>query len=173
MPKIPAPTKRSVDELKALQKQLRRYSRMPEWHDRIKEELRGPVREAETKVKAKILAIPSKTRDRGSRGGKRGSLRRKMVQAVRTNVDTTKDYTGGFVWLDAYSMPADEQNLPAYMERVKRYTRWRHTVFGDESKWVTQKAHPYFYRTLKQYETVTADVAEKVISAAERDIGRG
>lgn len=173
MPKAPAKTKRSVEELKQLEKDLRRYSKLPAWHDRIKAELRGPVREAEAKVKSKILSIPSRVRNRGGRGGRQESLRQKMVRATKSNVETTDDLTGGFVWVDARSMPSGEENLPAYMEGIRRYTRWRHMVFGDPDVWVTQRAHPYFRRTLRPYEAKSIAVAEKVIDQVKRDLERG
>lgn len=166
MPRTPAKTKKSVEELKQLQKDLRRYSKLPTWHDKIKAELRGPVREAEAKVKSKILSIPSRNRTRGE------SLRRKMVRATKSNVETRNDLTGGFVWVDAYSMPSGEENLPAYMEGIRRYTRWRHMVFGNPEAWVTQRAHPYFRRTLRPYEAKSIAVAEKVIDQVKRDLER-
>lgn len=171
MPRRPAPVKKSVEELKKLQKDLRRYSKLPQWHTRIQAELRGPVREAEEKVKSKILSIPSRTANRGGRGGRRESLRRKMVRATKSNVETTKpDLTGGFVWVDAYEMPTGEENLPAYMEGIRRYTRWRSPVFGDTENWKTQRAHPYFRRTLRPYEAKSIAVAEKVIDQVKKDI---
>lgn len=163
----PASVKRSVEELKRLQKDLRRYSRRDGWDAKIKKELRGPADDAERAVKAAIQRIPSKGRN--ARKGRR-SLRSAMVRAVKSNVDTTRDYTGAFVYVDAYSMPSGDENLPAYMERVRRYTRWRHQVWGIETNWVTQKAHPYFYRTLRPYETVAADVAENVIDQVKREV---
>lgn len=172
MPRRPAVTKKSVEELKKLQKDLQRYSRLPQWHDKIKTELRGPVREAEEKVRAKILSIPSRTRNRGGRGGHQESLRRKMVAALKSNVETRKDLTGGYVWVDAYAMPSGEENLPAYMEGIRRYTRWRHMVFGDPEVWVTQRAHPYFRRTVRPYEAKSIAVAEKVIDQVKRDLER-
>lgn len=163
----PASVKRSVEELKKLQRDLRRYSRRGGWDAKIKEELKSPANDAERAVKAAIQRIPSKGQT--ARKGRR-SLRASMVNAVKTNVDTSRDYTGAFVYVDAYSMPAGQENLPAYMERVRRYTRWRHMVWGVETAWVTQKAHPYFYRTLRPYESVAADVAEKVIDQVKREV---
>ncbi len=173
MPRRPAATKKSVEELKKLERELQKYARLPQWHDKIKAELRGPVQEAEAKVKSKILAIPSRTRNRGGRGGRQESLRRKMVRATKSNVETRNDLTGGFVWVDAYSMPSGEENLPAYMEGIRRYTRWRHMVFGDAETWVTQRAHPYFRRTIRPYESKAIAVAEKVIDQVKRDLERG
>jgi len=163
----PASVKRSLEELKKLQRDLRRYSRRGGWDAKIKEELKGPANDAERAVKASIQRIPSKGQT--ARKGRR-SLRAAMVRAVKTNVDTTRDYTGAFVYVDAYSMPVGDQNLPAYMERIRRYTRWRHEVYGIETLWVTQKAHPYFYRTLRPFESVAADVAENVIDQVKREL---
>lgn len=120
-------------------------------------------------MKLKVLAIPS--RGMNARKG-RESLRRKIYRAVKTNVDTSPQFTGAFVWVDAYEMPSGEENLPAYMERVRRYGRWRKPVFGNREVWATQKAHPYFYRTLRPFEKTTADVAEKVLGQMRKELDK-
>lgn len=158
--------RRSVEELKKLQTDLRKLSKRGGWDAKIRQELKGPVEDAKRAVTKKILAIPSK--GVSARQG-RESLRRKMIRALKTNVDTNPQYTGGFVWLDANEMPSGEENLPAYMERIRRYTRWRHQVFGNENVWVTQRAHQYFYRTLKPWENTVADVADRVIQQQVRE----
>ncbi len=169
MGRQPAQQRRSVEELKKLQTDLRKLSKRGGWDTKIRQELKGPAADAKRAVEKKIQAIPSK--GISARQG-RESLRRKMLRALKTNVDTTKEYTGAFVYLDAYEMPSGEENLPAYMERLRRYTRWRHTVFGNESVWVTQRAHPYFYRTLKPWENTVADIAERVIDQQAREFER-
>lgn len=161
--------KRSAEELKRLQRDLHKFANRPEWDRRIRRELVGPVNDAERAVKAKILSIPSK--GLSARQG-RESLRLKMYRAVKSQVDTSSQFTGGFVWLDAYEMPTGEQNLPAYMERVRRYGRWRKPVFGNREVWATQKAHPYFYRTLRPFEKTTADVAEKVLGQMRKELDK-
>lgn len=163
---MPPTPKRSVDELKKLQADLRKLARREGLDARIRKELKGPAENAKRKIQSKILSLPSKGQN--ARKG-RESLRRKMYRAVKTNVDTSKDFTGAFVWVDAYEMPTGEENIPAYMEGIKRYTRWRHMVFGNEEKWVTQPRHQYFYRTLKPFESVAADVAENVIGDVKRE----
>lgn len=161
--------KRSVEELKKLQRDVRKFAQRPEWERRIRRELTGPIRDAERAVKLKILSIPSKG---GNARHGRESLRRKIYRAVKTKVDTTPQYTGAFLWVDAYEMPSGEENLPAYMERTRRYTRWRKPVFGNREVWATQKAHPYFYRTLKPFENTTADVAEKVMGQMRKELDK-
>lgn len=161
--------KRSADELRRLQRDVHKFARRPEWERRIRRELDGPVRDAERAVKLKILSIPSKG---GNARKGRESLRSKMLRAVKTNVDTTSQYTGAFIWVDAYAMPSGEENLPAYMERARRYGRWRKPVFGNREVWATQKAHPYFYRTLRPFENTTADVAEKVVGQMREELDK-
>lgn len=173
MPRAP---KKTAEELEKLQKDLIRYSKMPGWESKIRAELKGPVEEAERKVKARIMSIPSGTVERGRRGGMRQSLRRSMVRATKSGVGnrgTVRDIIGGFVWVDAPSMPQGQENLPAYMEGIRRYTRWRHMVFGNEEEWVTQRAHPYFRRTVRPYEAKGIAVAEKVIDQVQRELERG
>lgn len=161
--------KRSAEELRKLQRDVRKFARRPEWDKRIRRELVGPVRDAERAVKLKILSLPS--RGLNSRRG-RETLRHKIYRAVKTNVDTGPVYTGAYVWVDAYEMPSGEENLPAYMERVRRYGRWRRPVFGNREVWATQKAHPYFYRTLKPFENATGDVAEKVLGQMRKELDK-
>lgn len=163
--------KKSREELEEMQRILTKYARLPEWDSIIRKELARIEGPATTKVKAKIRGLPSRTRNRGSRGGKRTSLRTEMVRAVKFNVDTTSQYTGAFIYLDARKMPSGRENLPAYMEGVRYYTRWRHPVFGDTDNWVTQKRHPYFYRTLRPFEVKTAKAAEAVIKEIRKDLG--
>lgn len=170
MPRRTPEQRKSDEELREIQKILTKYSKLPEFQGIIKRELSKIEGPAMAKVQAKIRAIPSRTRNRGSRGGRQTSLRREMVQALRFNVDTSKTYTGAFLWLDARRMPLDRDNLPAYMEGVPRYTRWRHQVFGNEEVWVTQKRHPYFYRTLRPFEIQTAKAAEAAIKAIGKDL---
>ncbi len=162
--------RKSVEELREIQKILTKYSKLPEWQKIVKRELAKVEGPAIAKVKTKIRAIPSRTKNRGSRGGRQTSLRREMVRAVRFNVDTSKEYTGAFIYLDARVMPSGRENLPAYMEGVRYYTRWRHPVFGNEDEWVTQKRHPYFYRTLRPFELQTAKAAEAAITAIRKDM---
>jgi hypothetical protein len=158
---------RSAEDLKKLQDRLHKYASRSVWDKKIQRELRGPIRNAERAVKLKILSIPSK--GLSARQG-RESLRRKIYRSVRTNVDTSAQYTGAFIWVDAYEMPTGEENLPAYMERVRRYTRWRKPVFGDREVWATQRAHPYFYRTLRPFQVEAAEVAEKTLDDMKRDV---
>lgn len=162
--------KKSREELEEIQRILKKYARQPEWDKIIRKELAKIEGPAMAKVSGKIRAIPSRTRNRGGRGGSRGSLRREMVQALRFNVDTNPQYTGAFLWLDARRLPGGRENLAAYMEGVRYYTRWRHPVFGDTENWVTQKRHPYFYRTLRPFELQTAKAAEAVIKAIRKDL---
>lgn len=158
---------RSAEDLKKIQTRLNKYASRPVWDRRIQHELRGPIRAAERAVRLKILSLPS--RGLSARRGQE-SLRRKIFRALKTNVDTSAQYTGAFIWVDAYSMPSGEENLPAYMERVRRYTRWRKPVFGNREVWATQRAHPYFYRTLRPFQEEAADVAEKVLDDMKKDV---
>jgi len=168
-PRSRAPLERkSQEELEEIQRILTKYGRLPEWQAIIKRELSKIEGPAMAAVQAKIRAIPSKVRRRGERGGR--SLRREMIEALRFNVDTSKEYTGAFIFMDARRMPSGRENLPAYMEGVRYYTRWRHPVFGNEEHWVTQPRHPYFYRTLRPFEVQTAKAAEAAIQAIRKDL---
>lgn len=158
---------RSEADLRKIQGRLRKYSSRPVWDKRIKRELIGPLRDAERAVKLKVLSLPSK--GLSARRGQE-TLRHKIYNAIKTNVDTSPQYTGAFIWVDAYSMPSGEENLPAYMERVRKYTRWRKPVFGNREVWATQKAHPYFFRTLRPFEVETADVADDLLKKMKRDV---
>lgn len=158
---------RSARDLEKIQVRLRKYATRSTWDKKIRRELAGPLRDAEQVVKLKILSIPS--RGLSARRG-RESLRRKIHRAVKTNIDTSPQYTGAFLWVDAYEMPSGEENLPAYMERVRRYTRWRKPVFGNREVWAGQRAHPYFYRTLRPFQERAADVAEDALDEMRKDV---
>lgn len=161
--------RKSLEELKKLQKDLHKFAQRPTWDKKIRNELVGPIRDAERAVRTKIMSIPSK-----GLSARRGHepLRNKINRALKTSVDTSAQYTGAFIWVDAYSMPSGEENLPAYMERVRRYGRWRKPVFGNREVWATQRAHPYFYRTLRPFEVETAKVAETVIDQFRRELDK-
>jgi hypothetical protein len=163
--------RKSREELEEIQRILTKYARLPEWDSIIRKELAKIEGPATAKLKSKIRGIPSRVRNRGSRGGRQTSLRSEMIRAVKFNVDTSAQYTGAFIFLDAREMPEGRENLPAYMEGVRYYTRWRHPVFGDYDNWVTQKRHPYFYRTLRPFEVKTAKAAEEAIKAIRKDLG--
>jgi len=161
---------KSEAELREIQRILQKYARQPEWDKIIRRELSKIEGPALAKVRAKIRGIPSKTRNRGSRGGRQTSLRSEMIRAVKFNVDTSRQYTGAFIFLDARAMPSGRENLPAYMEGVRYYTRWRHPVFGDYDTWVTQRGHKYFYRTLRPFEVKAAQAAEVAIQQIRKDL---
>ncbi len=160
--------RKSQEELAEIQRILTKYGRLPEWQTVIKKELSKIEGPATAAVQSKIRAIPSRAKNRGKRGGR--SLRREMLRTLRFNVDTSKEYTGAFIFMDARRMPSGRENLPAYMEGVRYYTRWRHPVFGDEETWVTQPRRPYFYRTLRPFEVQTAKAAEAAIQAIRKDL---
>lgn len=159
--------RKSREELEEIQRLLRKYAKHPTWDRIIRSELAKLEKPAMAAVQRKIRAIPSRTK-RHIRGGR--DLRAEMITALKWNVDTTRDYTGAFLFLDAYSMPHGRENLPAYMEGIRYYTRWRSPIFGDMDRWKTQPKHPYFYRTLRPYELKVAKAAEQVINTIVKDI---
>lgn len=90
-------------------------------------------------VRASIARIPAK--GPGSTG-----LRRRLSKATRLISRTTGRWAGVRVLVDPKKMPDHEKSLPEMMEGTKR---WRHPVFGDKARWVTQEPHPYFFRVVE------------------------
>ena len=121
-------------------------------------------------VRAAALAIPSK-RESARRG--RRSLRRSIARATQTRVRMAGPRAGVLVWVNPKRMPPGQQNLPAYMEGLRPFQRWRKPLFGDTEHWYTQRPHPYFYRAVRPHEDDTARRMTRIIDGVADKIERG
>jgi hypothetical protein len=103
-------------------------------------ELRAAAAPLVPAVRASIAAIPVKGTS-GSTG-----LRKSLQKAVTLRVRTSGKNAQVSVLMSTAKMPSGHKALPAMMEGTKR---WRHPVFGNEDVWVSQDAHPYFFKVVR------------------------
>ncbi len=82
-------------------------------------------------------------RKRALRGGH--GLRATVARATRTRVKYSGQTVGAKIWVDRAVLPADQANLPRYLDDPRG---WRHPVFGHKARWVRQVGGAYFARTL-------------------------
>ena len=151
---------RGGEDLRRISKELRRMDDR-EVKRRFTRELRASAKPLVPKVRASILAIPSKS------NGRTG-LRKAMARATKLTVRTTGRDAGVSIRVDGRKMPPGKGALPAYMEGTK--PRWRHPVFGNRGVYVEQRSHPYFYRIVRPYGRRARSAIDKVARGISRDI---
>lgn len=134
---------------------------------RLRRGLREAARPMVPAVRQAVLALPSSGLN--ARRG-RQSLRRSVAKATALRVRTSGKRPGVVVWVNPRRMPAGQRNLPAYMEGLRPFHRWRHPVYGDEDTWVTQAPTPYFYRAIRPHEDRVADAGREVIRGIADEI---
>jgi hypothetical protein len=125
-------------------------------------------------VRAAVLATPSKGASGGGRSardtGKRkngGGLRAAIARGVRSKITTSGKNTSVSVKVDASKLPADQRELPKYMEGLKP---WRHPLFGDTEHWYPQASHPFFFKTVRAHEHQVQDEVKQVLTDVAKQI---
>ena len=154
-------------QFRDLSRRLREMEDGKEIAKRLRRELRRAARPMVPAVRAAVLATPSRG-DNARRG--RDSLRRSIARATQLQVKTSGSRPGVRVWINPRRMPEGQHNLPAYMEGIKPFDRWRHPVYGDENTWVTQEARPFFYRAIRPYEDGVVEAGDRVLREIAREI---
>lgn len=115
-----------------------------------------PMKQA---VQANERAIPA-------HGPRHTGLRDDMVKATRIRVLAGSSRAEVKLEVAPARMPAGKRKLPSYMEGRGR---WRHPVFGDRDRWVSQSGHPYFWRAVRPH---IEDVRKTVIDVVERALSK-
>lgn len=113
---------------------------------------------ATARSKAKKQSLRSKAGLRNAR------LRESIARAVR--LDVRSDSVTVRVAPDL--MPNGQKSLPVYMEGLRP---WRHPVYGHDDRWVTQKAHPFFWKTIERELPAFEEAADKAIAQTMRSAG--
>lgn len=154
-------------------------------------QMRQPVKVASDDVKSTVRSLPVSAHATWTRGGsghasrvafnygksgfksarrasRRGGLREGIARGVRTSVRTSGPNVGLRVLVDPSTLPADQRNLPQYMDTVKG---WRHPLFGNRSKWVQQQGKPYFAVTLMEHSDEYRAAVTKVARGIATKIG--
>lgn len=88
-----------------------------------------------TEVQAGYRAIPA--------SGASTGLREQLANATQIQIRATARTALVRVWVNPARMPAGKGVLIGYMEGLRP---WNHPVYGNREHWVTQAAHPTFYR---------------------------
>lgn len=114
-------------------------------------------------VRARILAIPTK-------GPKHTGLRQRIADCVDTFLDINGPIVTVGVEIIPERMPTGQWGLPLYMEGVNRHGPWRHPVFGNFDRWVSQDAHPYFYDPASQLALAGREGIDAAADEIARDI---
>lgn len=155
-----------AERIRALARTFREYEDGRELRRRLRVELKRSATRIQQAEQAAVMALPSK--GESARRG-RPSLRRSIARATQIRVRTSGARNAGvLVWVNPRRMPPGQGALPAYMEGLRPYHRWRHPVFGNSDVWVQQQARPWFYRTAARYElSAQRDAARAIDSIAD------
>lgn len=125
------------DELDALIRDFKQWSKSRNVLNAFDKELRQMGRTMKASVQAHVLATPSKNQN--ARRGRR-SLRKEISRAVTWGHWQHGEAAGVIVKVDTGKMPTGERGLPKLYEGV---SLWQHPVYGHKPI-VMQKPHPYF-----------------------------
>ena len=155
------------ERLRTLAREFRGQGDGKELRKRLRKELKGTGTRIVKAEKHAVRALPSK--GQSARRG-RPSLRATTARATQLRIRTSGPRAGVTVWVNPKRMGPGRANLPAYMEGVRPFQRWRHPVFGDADTWVTQRPRPWFYRTAARYEDDAQRGAARVIDSIAREI---
>lgn len=128
---------------------------------RFRTELRAAAAPFVPAVRSSIASIPVKgTRSTGLRG--------RLAKAVTLRVRTSGRNAQVSILMSTARMPDGQRALPACMEGTK--SPWRHPVFGDDDKWVTQESHPYFFPVVRPMGAAARLAVNRVVNQITREI---
>lgn len=104
---------------------------------------------------------------RGS--GLRDSAARALKIEYRERATARRPFLGIRVRMSSSALPADQRRLPKHMN----YGRWRHPVYGNDNRWVTQTALPegWFDGTFARMKPGAQKALGRAIDAAFRKAG--
>jgi len=158
-----------AERLRALARTVRQYEDGRELRKQLRVALKRSAERVQRAEQAAVQALPSQG-ENARRG--RPSLRRSIARATQVRVRTAGARAGVMVWVNPRRMPPGQHNLPAYMEGLRPFHRWRHPVYGNPDVWVSQRPRQWFYRTAARFETAAQRDAARAIDAIARDIER-
>lgn len=151
---------RSGADLAKLSRELRHVGDGKTLRRQMTKELRSAAKPLVPAVRSAIRSIPTT-------GAGHTGLRSRMAKATRLRVKTSGRDAQVAILVDPAKMPAGQKALPMEMEGVKR---WRHPVYGNTDVWVTQKPHPYFFRTVAPLGRKSKTAVNKVLKDLTRQI---
>lgn len=127
----------------------------------LQDELQGALEKGANKIaeaqKKTVKSLPT-------HGRRHTGLRTRIAAEVRTQVQTSA-YGGVRIVVGKTS---DLGNLPVYLNTGS----WRHPVFGNREKWVTQKVIPgWFYLPAHEHSAWVREELEKAMEKVADKIG--
>lgn len=129
---------------------------------KIRKDLRRDIASAMKPMKA---AVQANARAIPAKGAGHTGLRGDIARATRIRV-AASSHAAVVIEVAPSRMPPGKRSLPPRMEG---WSRWRHPVYGNRTKWVGQDAHPYFWRGVEPH---LKDVRDAVIEAVERAMAK-
>lgn len=153
-------------QLKALSGRLRKAGRgdlRKKLRDQIKKAGRPVVAEVRTAISTLQVtsggAISGRVRGRAQQ--RQPGLRRAIAAATKLEITVN----GVRVVVRKNALPEDQQSLPRNLDKA---TGWRHPVFGNTDRWVSQRGGPWFAVTIHR----SAPTFRRAIVQAMDDITR-
>jgi hypothetical protein len=159
-------------QLLDLQRRLRRAAG-PEVAAAMQRRIRRAAEPVQRDLQATVRALPIRGQGTGSgprrdrradgRAHRVAGLRETIARAIRISVRTTGN-PGARLWIDRSRIPPDQRSLPERLDEG----RWRHPVFGNRRRWVTQYAAPWWGVTIRRHETRMRAAVARVLDDVER-----
>lgn len=155
--------------LRQLGKDLRKEADGKALRRQFIKDVKAEVKPIQSKVKSAYQSNPSKRAAESK--SQRRSLRAALAKATTIQVSLSGRRAGVRLRVAGKKMPDGEGRLPKIYEHGNSSRgRWRHPVFGDDEVWVTQKATPTFYETVKpgikpverRVEKIANDLAKRL-----------
>lgn len=126
--------------------------------------MRATLRPVVPEVRSAVRATPGGTGDQRSARSKQArprDLRDAVARGVQVKVSLSKGFAGVRLRVDTRHFPDGEKHLAQYLEGT--LPRWRSRNWGREDEYKQQRAHPYFYPTVRRHiPRVQAELAEIV-----------
>ncbi|WP_141579656.1 hypothetical protein [Actinomadura sp. WMMA1423] len=162
----------SSRDLARLGRDLQRAGRKDLKKEALKR-MRRSVQPIAPEIKRAVKATPGGTsegRSVAARAARPRRLRDATARGVQVKASLTGKYAGVRLRVDTRHFPDGEKNLPKYLEGT--LPRWRSPSWGHDP-WKVQRAHPYFFVTIRPHiPAVQAEVA-KVIKETMDELGGG
>jgi len=124
-------------------------------------ELRAVAEPALQAARGALMSMPSSTHDVPG-------LRSTVAARTRISVRLSGKHPGVAIRASKAGMPRQFNNAPKRLNAAKG---WRHTVFGDDSKWVTQLGMPgWFDDTIPKFKPAAQKAAKEAMDNMARRI---
>lgn len=144
-------------------------------HDNLRQSMQRRVRRAAEPLRDDLRSTVRGLRISGQGARGRGGaspttrpLRASIADAIRISVRTTGT-VGARVWVDKKALPPDLRGMPHTLNDG----RWRHPVYGNRRRWVTQYAtpSPWWDATVRRHTPRMEREVARVVDDVKRRLG--